>query len=64
LERHASGEPVGGATGTQRAYIDIIIYDGESSINQILGVLKKHELPRGTAIHYFTKDKANVVHRL
>jgi hypothetical protein len=64
FERNGSGESLGGGTGMQNSYIDLVIYDGENSIKQILDVLKKHGLPRGTAIHYFTKDKARLVHKL
>jgi hypothetical protein len=64
LEENASGDSLGGASGTHHSYIDLVIYDGEQSIRQIMDVLKKHELPHGTAVHYFTKEKAGRVHRL
>jgi hypothetical protein len=64
LEENASGDTLGGASGTHHSYIDLVIYDGEQSIRQIMDVLKKHELPHGTTVHYFTKEKAGKGHRL
>jgi hypothetical protein len=61
FSQNRSGDHLGGAMGMKNTYIDAAIYDGEASIQQIQQVLKKHALPKGTAIHYFTRDKADRV---
>jgi hypothetical protein len=63
FEKNRSGGTLGGATGTKNAYIDLLLYDGAESVKHVLQVLKKHSLPKGTSINYFTQDKAkDVIH--
>ncbi|MGJ8641330.1 MAG: hypothetical protein ACSHYA_18210 [Opitutaceae bacterium] len=57
LSQDASGQTLGGATGHERTYIDIIIYDGERSMAIIDEALKEADAPSGTSVHYFEKDR-------
>jgi hypothetical protein len=61
LEAEASGISLGGATGRKNCYMDFAIYDGERSLDLIRGILRKHGLPRETAIHFLTSDRAGEV---
>jgi hypothetical protein len=54
-----SGRMLGGAFGTQFGYIDLLLFDGQSSIEIVERVLRKHNLPAGTAINFFAKEKAS-----
>ena len=53
----ADGRVLGGAFGNQNAYIDLMIFDGQNSIEIIRQVLMKQKLPAGTSINYFAKEK-------
>jgi hypothetical protein len=64
LERHSSGTALGAATGRERAYIDLMLYDGEASVKLITNTLKKLAVPGGCEIRYFTKDKEKEIHRV
>ncbi len=57
LLRSASGRLLGGATGTQRAYIDLLLFDGDASIALVAGELRRLGLPKGTALNYFAMEK-------
>lgn len=53
-----SGEVIGGATGIDHAYIDLLLYDGQASIDLVVKTLRKQGLGEGTTIEYFPRDKA------
>lgn len=57
LESAQSGRVLGGAMGTQKAYIDLMIFDGEASLKIIQQILKEQKMPPGTEIHFFAKEK-------
>ena len=52
-----SGRVLGGAFGTQFGYIDLLLFDGRNSLEIVERVLRKHNLPAGTAINFFAKEK-------
>jgi hypothetical protein len=52
-----SGRLIGGALGTQRGYIDLLIYDGSASLAVIRETLRSLKLPRGTMIEFFACEK-------
>ncbi|MEM7147253.1 MAG: hypothetical protein AAF591_19210 [Verrucomicrobiota bacterium] len=47
------GKPLGGAIGQQFSYIDLVLFDGQRSIDAVLRVLRERNLPEGTGIHFF-----------
>ncbi len=57
LKAENSGRTLGGAMGIQRAYIDLMLYDGQKSMDIVRRVLKEKRLPPGTEVHFFAKDK-------
>lgn len=57
LRVSASGRLLGGAWGKENAYIDLLLFDGPASIEMVLGVLREKNLPAGTSINYFAKEK-------
>lgn len=57
LRRNHSGRLLGGAFGVENAYIDLLLFDGEQSVEIVRRVLQEQNLPTGTAIHYFAKEK-------
>ena len=57
LKSALSGRLLGGAHGTKNAYIDLLIFDGADSLEIVLQVLRAKNLPRGTEIHFFAKEK-------
>jgi hypothetical protein len=57
LQAAYSGRVLGGAHGLQHAYIDILIHDGQASLEIIQRVLREKGLPTGTEIHFFAKEK-------
>lgn len=59
-----SGESIGGATGVDWAYIDLMLYDGQRSIDKVVKVLRRLKLPKDTHIRWFTSDKADKVVRI
>lgn len=58
LKPHASGRCIGGGLGRERAYVDLLIFDGQRSLDLIVEVLKARNLPKGTTIEFFAKEKA------
>ena len=62
LEANSGGKVFGGATGHVNFYIDVLIYDGDESLEIIKSVLRSRNLPDDTAIHYF--EKGREIHRL
>ena len=57
LRASATGRLIGGAMGTQNAYIDLLLFDGPASLEIVQQVLRDKSLPAGSAIHYFAKEK-------
>jgi hypothetical protein len=51
------GRLVGGAMGTNHAYIDLMLFDGQRSLGTVVDVLKQRKLPGGFSINYFAKEK-------
>jgi hypothetical protein len=59
LRKSQSGRLVGGAFGTQYAYIDLLIFDDANSLAIVEDILRQLNLPAGTAINFFAKEKQN-----
>jgi hypothetical protein len=53
----SNGRLLGGAFGTQNAYIDLLLFDGNNSLETVRRVLVSQNLPSGTSINYFAKEK-------
>lgn len=64
LETNAAGLSLGGATGTANCYLDFALHDGERSLDLIRSVLRQQHLPRQSAIHFFTSDRAGEIIRI
>ena len=58
LKSEHSGRVVGGAFGTQFAYLDLMLFDGPNSVQIVERVLREQNLPAGTAINFFAREKA------
>jgi hypothetical protein len=61
LRSAASGRLIGGAMGRRNAYIDLLVFDGNKSLELVREVLLRERLPRGTTINFFAKEKAQRV---
>jgi hypothetical protein len=57
LQVESNGRLLGGAYGKVNAYIDMLLFDGGRSIETAKKILKIHNLPSGTSINYFAKEK-------
>jgi len=57
LKAHQSGNVLGGAYGINHTYIDLILFDGQESLELVRKVLKEKKLPAGSEIHFFAKEK-------
>ena len=57
LKNDANGSLLGGALGTQNAYIDLLLFDGQNSVETVRKVLSGQKLPDGASINYFAKEK-------
>jgi hypothetical protein len=57
LEPAAAGHSLGGAIGRHQAYIDLVLFDGARSLAIVQQVLHEQQLPAGSAIHFFAKEK-------
>jgi hypothetical protein len=57
LRMSASGRLLGGAWGSENAYVDLLLFDGPASIEIVTGVLLERRLPAGSSINYFAKEK-------
>jgi len=57
LKSQNAGRVLGGGFGTERGYIDLLIYDGARSLATVRTVLKEHRVPSGTMIEFFARDK-------
>lgn len=63
LKGMTSGRCIGAGLGSERGYVDLLIFDGERSVEIILETLEAFDLPEGTTIEYFAKEKAtNRIH--
>jgi hypothetical protein len=52
-----NGRVLGGAFGTENAYLDLMLFDGRNSLQTVERVLREQNLPAGTAINFFAKEK-------
>ena len=57
LKSEQSGRVLGGAFGTQFAYLDLMLFDGQNSVRVVERVLREQNLPAGTAINFFAREK-------
>lgn len=57
LSSAKSGRHIGGALGTQFAYIDLLLLDGGQSLETVRQVLRAQSLPEGTSIEFFAHSK-------
>lgn len=51
------GRLVGGGMGRDRTYCDFLIFDGKRSLDAIVKALRARQLPAGTMIEFFVRDK-------
>jgi hypothetical protein len=51
-----SGLHLGGALGLDYAYIDLLLFDGTTSLEIVRQILQQHRLPKGTLIDFFAKE--------
>ena len=52
-----SGRSFGGSQGSEYAYIDFLLYDGQNSIDLVLQEMKTAGLPGGTTLHFWARGK-------
>jgi hypothetical protein len=57
LKSQNSGRLIGGGLGSERGYIDLLIYDGARSLDILRITLKQLGIPAGTMIEFFARDK-------
>lgn len=57
LEKTAAGRVIGGALGSERGYIDLLVYDGARSLETIRQTLRAQQVPAGTMIEFFAREK-------
>lgn len=57
LQSAQNGRLLGGAFGAQYGYIDLLLFDGQNSLEIVERVLREQNLPAGTAINFFAKEK-------
>lgn len=57
LKPRNSGRLLGGGLGSERGYIDLLIYDGVRSLEILRTTLKQVGVPAGTMIEFFARDK-------
>lgn len=58
LGSQASGRCIGGGMGLQQVYVDLLVFDGQRSLDLIVDTLRTGNFPKGTTIDYFAKEKA------
>src|SRR6266498_1638891 len=58
LQFARSGRLLGGAFGTRFGYIDLLLFDGRNSLEIVERILHERNLPTGTAINFFAKEKS------
>ena len=51
-----SGRAIGGGTGSD-AYIDLVIFDGDRSIQLILRTMKDMGMPKGSSLQFFGRSQ-------
>jgi hypothetical protein len=52
-----AGRLLGGGLGSERGYIDLLIYDGARSLENLRTTLKQFGVPAGTMIEFFAREK-------
>lgn len=57
LQRAASGRCIGGALGSLRCYSDFLVFDGPRSLGIIRQALRDLQVPAGTTIEFFAREK-------
>jgi len=57
LASDAAGQLIGGALGTQFAYIDLLLLDGANSLDIVQKVLRECTLPKGTSIEFYAHSR-------
>ncbi|HEX2855553.1 MAG TPA: hypothetical protein VHO24_20120 [Opitutaceae bacterium] len=57
LKKIQGGRWIGGALGTERGYCDFLIFDGKRSLTAIQKALASREVPAGTMIEFFAREK-------
>ena len=57
LRSSGSGRLLGGALGSENAYIDLLLFDGLASVEIVIETLRDKKLPAGTSVNYFAKEK-------
>jgi hypothetical protein len=55
----AAGQFLGGAVGLDHAYVDLLLFDGRSSLDMVADVLREQGFGPGTSIEFFAKDRAS-----
>lgn len=58
LKAESSGRCIGGGMGLRRTYVDLLIYDGERSMEIIRETLRALGLPGDTALEFFASQAA------
>lgn len=53
-----SGRVLGGASGHENLYIDLVIFDGKNGINATLEALSRHAIGKSGKVFYFDKERA------
>ena len=57
LSSQVAGRHIGGAMGVHFAYIDLLITDGDKSLDIVQSILRECALPKGTSIEFFADSK-------
>lgn len=57
LKEGDSGRCLGGGMAPERAYVDLLVFDGEKSLKIVQKTLRILGLPRGTMIEFFVREK-------
>ncbi|HWA28304.1 MAG TPA: hypothetical protein VG734_21830 [Lacunisphaera sp.] len=57
LRKFSGGRSIGGAMGRERGYIDLLIYDGQRSLDAMQQALRAQKVPPGTMIEFFAREK-------
>ncbi len=57
LKTAQSGRCVGGAFGTVNGYVDLLVFNGARSLDRIIQTLRPFNLPRGSMIEFFAREK-------
>lgn len=57
LSEGDSGKVIGGGLGSEFGYVDLLIFDGNRSLEKIKAALAGVPVPSGTMIEYFAREK-------